>query len=575
MPSLRDVVTATFDAAGRTVTRTVTVPSGAGFASSTETYAYGYHGKTTSMRLTQSTGMEGCVPTFPPAATFAPEQVWTYRYGPNGVREQRRLMMSPMHDSAGCSGILPWTYYVNDPSGLVLAVYHGRQMKRSQLGAGCPDPPTPPTEPTRRVFMYPVEYRAYGPDGINVVYERENYGVNAGQWVKRYLTTDYQGSVLQAHDASGNHEQHYELFGAEKGQVSRRTGWLDREIDWETSPLSDLYRTVDLVNRKYDPQRATFLTSDPLWMMSADASSYHYGHHDPMNMIDPWGLSQITTMQPDDETGNGGGGTSGGTTNSESVTPFDNSFFWDRIYGERLRSIGLGGLPGAGVGRGGGLGPVGGSNGANGKSDPASPPKQGQWAGVPYQSSVSKLSLVQRSSTDDIHETKVEHATILVTASRITEAEHLANDAIALAQAYSWFQFGLGQTLIMDHRLVTFRDGRQSDLSAEIYGTLDKVPIGGRDAVNFFDTGITAFALLVGQVHVTRLGDETFAIEIEKFDFEWRNGDSCGRNIGTVFGNSVLYNYNPSSPLYPFWPLPVALGGPFDLGFDGPIVIRR
>ncbi len=203
-------------------------------------------------------------------------------------------MMSPLHDSASCTGVLPWTYYVNDPSGLVLAVYHGRQMNRSQLGDGCPDPPTPPTEPTRRVFIYPVECRSYGPDGVNVVYERENTGANAGQWVRRYLTTDYQGTVLQAHDGNGDHVQHYELFDAEKGQVARRTGWLDREIDWESSPLTDLYRTVDLVNRKYDPQRGVFLTSDPLWMMSADASSYHYAYHDPMNMIDPWGLDPLS-----------------------------------------------------------------------------------------------------------------------------------------------------------------------------------------------------------------------------------------------------------------------------------------
>lgn len=240
------------------------------------------------------------------------------------------------------------TDYVNDPSGHVLAVYHGRQMKRS-------------------VFMYPVEYRAYGPDGINVVYERDN-GVNAGQWVKRYLTTDYQGSVLQAHDASGNHKQHYELFGAEKGQVARRTGWLDREIDWETSPLSDLYRTVDLVNRKYDPQRATFLTSDPLWMMSADASSYHYGYHDPMNMIDPWGLNGVTTV---DQPG-GGGGIGAGPSEPKGPRGTPTVMSWEVLFdmwwSDAMRQIGGTSNPGGGT-RGGGLGPVGGSNGANGKTD--------------------------------------------------------------------------------------------------------------------------------------------------------------------------------------------------------------
>ncbi|RPI67174.1 MAG: hypothetical protein EHM43_09510 [Ignavibacteriae bacterium] len=133
-----------------------------------------------------------------------------------------------------------------------------------------------------------------------MVYEQQNAGQNPGAWVKRYLTTDYQGSVRMAHDAIGDEEQHYDLFGAEDGQPTRRTGWLDREIDWETSPIDITFRTVDLVHRKYDPQRAVFLTSDPLWMMSADASSYHYGYHDPMNMVDPWGLDGITTWCEDE-----------------------------------------------------------------------------------------------------------------------------------------------------------------------------------------------------------------------------------------------------------------------------------
>ncbi len=419
VPTVDPSVTSTFDAAGRTVTRTVTVPSGAGFTSSTETYAYGYHGKTTSMRLNIATGLIGCVPTYPLPATFAPEQVWTYRYGPNGVREQRRLMMSPLHDSAGCTGVLPWTYYVNDPSGLVLAVYHGRQMKRSHLGDGCPDPPTPPTEPTRRVFIYPVEYRSYGPDGVNVVYERENYGVNAGQWVKRYLTTDYQGTVLQAHDVNGDHEQHYELFGAEKGQVARRTGWLDREIDWESSPLTDLYRTVDLVNRKYDPQRGVFLTSDPLWMMSADASSYHYAYHDPMNMIDPWGLSGEATNSGNpsaggDDVGSGGGVDVGPSNKDEQQDPSINwadVFVQDLMRGVYLRGVGVGALPGVGIG-GGGLGPVG---GGNGKTDPSAS-GSAKWAGVPYRSDVTKWS---QFDGNGVRKSPMQYTSVKIDVSRV------------------------------------------------------------------------------------------------------------------------------------------------------------
>lgn len=79
---------------------------------------------------------------------------------------------------------MPWVYCVNDVGGEVLAVYHGRQTKRP-----FPNCTLPPTE--RRVFMYPMEFRSYGPDGVNVVYERDGQGA----MVKRFYVLDYQGSV--------------------------------------------------------------------------------------------------------------------------------------------------------------------------------------------------------------------------------------------------------------------------------------------------------------------------------------------------------------------------------------------
>ncbi len=72
---------------------------------------------------------------------------------------------------------MPWTYYINDLSGNVLAVYHGRQVNRPVI-TGCAAPLTVINPLERRVYMYPVEYRSYGPDGVNVIFERDNNPIN-------------------------------------------------------------------------------------------------------------------------------------------------------------------------------------------------------------------------------------------------------------------------------------------------------------------------------------------------------------------------------------------------------------
>jgi hypothetical protein len=48
--------------------------------------------------------------------------------------------------------------------------------------------------------------------------------------------------------------------------------------------------------RKYVPGRGVFTSPDPLWMLTPDASSYHYGLHDPVNTLDPWGLGETPTF---------------------------------------------------------------------------------------------------------------------------------------------------------------------------------------------------------------------------------------------------------------------------------------
>ena len=95
---------------------------------------------------------------------------------------------------------------------------------------------------------------------------------------------------------------------------TRRTGWLDREIDWETSPLDNGLRTTDLVHRRYTPHTGSLNAPDPLWTLSTDASSYHYGRHDPINTVDPWGLNE-------DEAGKSNGGVTDGKSGTATIPP--------------------------------------------------------------------------------------------------------------------------------------------------------------------------------------------------------------------------------------------------------------
>ncbi|HLP29394.1 MAG TPA: RHS repeat-associated core domain-containing protein [Candidatus Didemnitutus sp.] len=112
---------------------------------------------------------------------------------------------------------------------------------------------------------------------------------------KRFVTTNNQGSIVSVTDNAGYEASAvYDNYGAPSAGYTRRTGWLDRERDFETSQLSSKHKLYDLEARKYNASRGQFLSVDPLWMHYLSSGSYVYCEADPVNMVDPWGLGEVT-----------------------------------------------------------------------------------------------------------------------------------------------------------------------------------------------------------------------------------------------------------------------------------------
>jgi RHS repeat-associated protein len=307
-----DYIAQNWDANGRVATRTI----GSFLGTVTETTSFGYHDRLLNLVLAKPAPTEVPCPltTLNEGNNYSLNDTWTYRYGPGGIREQKRLMTSPQHDRMPC-GVAPWVAYVLSPGGQQLAVYHGRQVSESS----CTPAGFGPYE--RRVHIYPVEFRSYGPDGINVIFERNAGGV----MTKRFVTTNNQGSIVSVTDNAGYEASAvYDNFGSPTNAYTGRTGWLDRERDFETSPLSDKHKLYDLEARKYDASTGQFLSVDPLWMHFLSSSSYVYCEGDPVNGTDPWGLAG-----DGDPKGPGGPSKPDGTTTT--VTEWFQRYF--SVYG--------------------------------------------------------------------------------------------------------------------------------------------------------------------------------------------------------------------------------------------------
>lgn len=342
----------TWDNQGRASGRRVNV----GGMVTDEAYQYGYHDRMLTLAIDDPERDPGCILSGIDSTNnnYSERETWAYRYSPSGLREQKRLMTDWVHDRNTC-GTAPWTHYVLSGSGRPLVVYHGRQTSENPCTTdsfGLYD---------RRVYIYPFEFRAYGPDGVNVIFERDR----DGEWVKRFVTKNRQGSIVGVNDADGYQDQAlYENYGSRHNEWNRRTGWLDRERDYETSPNSAAHKLYDLDHRKYDQSSATFLSVDPLWMSNLYQGSYVYCEGDGINLVDPWGLAG--------EGGDGGitseGGDTPGPGKGDSPTIQDGPSDYKRFSAEWWSFIGGYGGPWGSVGAGGGTGVTGGGTGGGSSS---------------------------------------------------------------------------------------------------------------------------------------------------------------------------------------------------------------
>jgi RHS repeat-associated protein len=85
------------------------------------------------------------------------------------------------------------------------------------------------------------------------------------------------------------HAEIHDDHGERVTVPQRRTGWLDRELDYETAPGHVRHKLYDLDHRKYDAASEQFLSVDPLWPMFISSGSCVYCTGDAVNNVDPWG----------------------------------------------------------------------------------------------------------------------------------------------------------------------------------------------------------------------------------------------------------------------------------------------
>ena len=105
--------------------------------------------------------------------------------------------------------------------------------------------------------------------------------------VASYLVTDHLGSTRALADASGSvvSSLGYDSYGnVTSGSASTRHTYTGREIDSDTGLM--YYRA-----RWYDPQQGRFVSEDPIGFDGGGINLYSYVNNDPVNLLDPMGLS--------------------------------------------------------------------------------------------------------------------------------------------------------------------------------------------------------------------------------------------------------------------------------------------
>jgi len=197
-----------------------------------------------------------------PDASTAPVNEWRYRFNPLQEREQKRQYLNANGPADG----LAWTYTLLGADARQLATYNGIQ------GPFC-------NEPAGTVWMWPVEYNAYGPANTRVILRPNG--------AKDYAIADHLGSVrlLLGDNGMIKEQRSYGPFGEDliSDGNGARTSYIGRETDTESN-------LGFFGVRLYDPTYGRFMSVDPLWGKYGNVSPFHYGFNNPINLVDASGL---------------------------------------------------------------------------------------------------------------------------------------------------------------------------------------------------------------------------------------------------------------------------------------------
>ena len=129
------------------------------------------------------------------------------------------------------------------------------------------------------MWLWPVEYNAYGPANTRVILRPNG--------AKDYAIADHLGSVRLLLGDNGviKEQRSYGPFGEDLISYGdgARTSYIGRENDHESNLGS-------FGVRHYDPTYGRFMSVDPLWARYGNVSPFHYGFNNPINLLDASGL---------------------------------------------------------------------------------------------------------------------------------------------------------------------------------------------------------------------------------------------------------------------------------------------
>lgn len=214
---------------------------------------------------------------------------WRYRYSPAGEREQKRLYPMSLQNPSASDGN-PWAYYLLGAAGEQLAVWHGREVYRSQCNG----------VPVGTAWMYPVEYKCLG-GGLTRVSTRPDIAVPEGQ--REYYVADARGSTRLVVAVGGSvvEQIDYDPYGRPStGPTAAQQTYVGRPRDLENG-------LGDHGVRKYEPAEGRFHSIDPQWESFRTVSPYQYAHGNPLNRVDANGQWDIVVHVAKDRSQNGYG----------------------------------------------------------------------------------------------------------------------------------------------------------------------------------------------------------------------------------------------------------------------------